>query len=35
MQSLATPKQAVQTDINEIAVLLREMRDNGVKIIAA
>lgn len=35
MQSLATPKQAVQTDISEIAVLLREMRDNGVKIIAA
>lgn len=35
MQSLATPKQEVQMDINEIAALLREMRDNGVKIIAA
>jgi integrase/recombinase XerD len=33
MQSLTMPKRAVQTDINEIAALLREMRDNGAKII--
>jgi integrase/recombinase XerD len=35
MHSLATPKPVMQTDINEIVAMFREMRDIGAKIIVA